>query len=116
LNLKNIKRDKRKMEKEIKRILEIEREARKTLEDTEKEADALKESAEKESRKIIMRAKKEAGAIIDGYKSNLLKTKEKEKKKVEEKGMSLRDDWMKRYESMRKELLTELTSFLLKKQ
>jgi len=104
------------MEKEIKRILEIEREARKTLDDAENEAGALKESTEKESRKIITRAMKEARAIIDGYKSNLLKTKEKEKKKVEERDMGLRDDWMKRYENMRKELLTELTSFLLKGQ
>jgi vacuolar-type H+-ATPase subunit H len=113
LNLGNIKRDERKMEKEIKKILEIERESRKIIEEAQNKADSLKADAEKESRKIIMNARKEAKKIVDSYKSNLSTEMRKERKEVEEKSTSLRKDWIKRYEVLKKELLAELTGFLL---
>ena len=102
------------MENEIKKILEIEKEARRILNDSQNEADTVKESADKESRKIIESANKEAQEIIIGYKTNLEKIRKKERKKLEEENVSLKENWIKRYEAIREELMMELTDFLLK--
>ena len=102
------------MENEIKKILEIEKEARRILNDSQNESDTVKASADKESRKIIESANKEAQEIIIGYKTDLEKIRKKDRKKSEEENVSLKENWIKRYEAIREELMMELTDFLLK--
>jgi len=100
------------MENKIKEVIEIEREAKKIIDDAQNKANSIKTDAEKEARKIVLHAKKEAELIIDRYRSNLSKTQEKEKKEVEEKNVTLKNDWMKHYDNEREELLAKLISFL----
>lgn len=104
------------MKNGIKEVLEIEREARKIIDEAQGKAENIRIDAEKEAKKIIMDAKKEAKSIIAGYKLRLSNTQKKEKKEVEEKGIDLKSNWIKQYEDVRKELLVELIASSLKRE
>lgn len=102
------------MKNGIKEVLEIEREAKKIIDDAQHEAESIRIDAEKEAKKIMMDAEKEAKSIIDAYKLQLSATQKKEKKEVEEKGINLKKSWIKKYEKEREKLLAELIASSIK--
>jgi vacuolar-type H+-ATPase subunit H len=102
------------MKNGIKEILEIEREAREIIDGAQKQAESIRIKAEKEAKKIIMNAEKEAKSITAGYKLRLSTTQKKEKKEVEEKGVNLKNDWVKKYEKEKEKLLTDLVASSIK--
>jgi vacuolar-type H+-ATPase subunit E/Vma4 len=104
------------MKNGIKEVLEIEREAKKIIDDAQNEAESIRINAEKEAKKIIMDAEKEAKSIIAGYKLRLSTTQKKEKKESEEKGINLENDWIKHYEKEKEKLLTELIASSMKRK
>jgi vacuolar-type H+-ATPase subunit E/Vma4 len=104
------------MKNGIKEVLEIEKEARKIVDAAQSEAESIRINAEKEAKKIIINAEKEAKSITAGYKLRLSDSQKKEKKEVEEKGMNLKNDWIKHYEKEKEKLLSELIGASIKRK
>ncbi len=104
------------MKNGIKEVLEIEREARKIIDRAQNEAESIRVNAEKEAKRIIMSAEKEAKSIIARYKLRLSTALKKEKKEVEEKGINLKNDWIKHYEKEKEKLLAELIGASIKRK
>ncbi len=102
------------MKNGIKEVLEIEREAKKIIDNAQHEAESIRIGAEKEAKKIVMDAEKEAKSIIEGYKLRFSATQKKEKEEVEEIGVSLKNSWLKKYEKEREKLLAELITSSIK--
>jgi vacuolar-type H+-ATPase subunit E/Vma4 len=104
------------MKEEIKRVLDIEQQARKIVSDAENKVDKIKSDAEKEAKRIVADAKEEAKSIMSGYQSRLLETQKKEKKEVEKKSEDLRNDWLDKYENVKEELFEKLITSSLNKK
>jgi vacuolar-type H+-ATPase subunit E/Vma4 len=102
------------MKNGIKEVLEIEREAKKIIDNAQHEADGIRIGAEKEAKKIVTDAEKEAKSIIEGYKLRLSTAQKKEKKEVKEIGITLKNSWLKKYEKEREKLLAELITSSIK--
>ncbi|MEO0294152.1 MAG: hypothetical protein ABIN61_08050 [candidate division WOR-3 bacterium] len=101
------------MEKEIKEILEIEKEAKKIVEEAENKADQIRKEAEKKAEEIILEAKREAESIIATYKVRLSSFLKEEEKENEEKEINIRKTGLKIYEEVKEELLDELMKSFL---
>ncbi len=114
LNIENIKGNERKMKNGIEEILDIEKEARKIIDEAQAKSDDIRREAEKEAKKIVANANKEARSIIEGYKLRLSKTQKKEQKEVEKTGMDLENDWIKNYKEKKEELLSKLIASSMK--
>lgn len=102
------------MKNGIEEILDIEKEARKIIDEAQAKSDDIRREAEKEAKKIVANANKEARSIIEGYKLRLSKTQKKEQKEVEKTGMDLENDWIKNYKEKKEELLSKLIASSMK--
>lgn len=114
LNIGNIRRNERKMKNGIEKILGIEKEARKIIDEAQAKSDKIRREAEKEAKKIIANANKEAKSIIEEYKLKLSKAQKKEKKEVKERGVDLENDWIKNYKKKKEELMSKLITSSMK--
>lgn len=102
------------MKNGIEKILGIEREARKIIDEAQAKSDKIRREAEKEAKKILMNANKEAKSIIEEYKLKLSKAQKKEQKEIEKKGIDLENGWIKNYREKKEELLSKLITSSMK--
>ncbi len=102
------------MKNGIEEILDIEKKARKIIDEAQAKSDNIRREAEKEAKKIVANANKEAKSIIEGYKLRLSNVQKEEQKEVEKKGMDLENDWIKNYKGKKDELLSKLIASSMK--